>query len=307
MHPQASTLSCNGRVIDAHSIQRKGPIARIVSAKNHVSRLEPSKDSSTYIVNDIGWKRASTFPGYCSTHDSQLFRSLEKTAFSGNHEHCVLQAFRNICNELYRKRALLESFIFQRDRVDLGFDLDRQINFQMGLSKSIDGTEKSIEEMSAMRDEFEYVVTCGEYDRFKSAVFFFEGDLSIISSSALHAEYDFSGEKLIDLWDLSLDAQILSHSVLNTHSGGAIIFTWLAVDNAPAKVVSSFEAIADADKGDIFVQYCFLQCENTYFSRSWWDSLETPLKNQLKQYTRAFYYEGGAFVANDVKLVNWRF
>ncbi len=137
--------------------------------------------------------------------------------------------------------------MFQRDHVDLGFDLNRQIDYQMGLSKSIEGTKKSIEEMSAMRDAFEDVVSRGKYDRFESAAFFFEGDISIISSSAFQAEYEFSGEKLIDLWDLSLDAQILSHSVLNTHSGGAIIFTWLAGDNAPAKVVSSFEAIADAD------------------------------------------------------------
>ena len=112
---------------------------------------------------------------------------------------------------------------------------------------------------------------------------------------------------MIHLWDLSLDAQLLSHSVLNTDSGGAIIFTWLADEEAPAKVVRSFEAIADTDKGDVFVQYCFLHCENTYFSRSWWDSLESTLKNQLKQYAKAFYYEGGAFVANKTKLVNWRF
>ena len=121
MHQQASTSSCSGRVVDAHSIQRKGPLARIVGAANHVSRLEPSKDGSAYVVNDIGWKRASVFPGYCSAHDSALFRPLEETAFIGEHEHCVLQAFRNICNELYRKNALLESFMFQRDHVDLVF------------------------------------------------------------------------------------------------------------------------------------------------------------------------------------------
>lgn len=307
MHPQASTSSCSGRVVDAHSIQRKGPLARIVSAANHVSRLEPSNDSSAYVVNSIGWKRASVFPGYCSAHDSALFRPLEESAFTGKHEHCILQAFRNICNELYRKNALLESFMFQRDHVDLGFDLNRQIDYQMGLSKSIEGTKKSIEEMSAMRDAFQDVISRGKYDRFESAVFFFEGDLSIVSSSAFQVEYDFSGEKLIDLWDLSLDAQILSHSVLTTDSGGAIVFTWLADEEAPKKVVRSFEAIADTDKGDVFVQYCFLNCENTYFSRPWWDSLDSTLKNQLKQYAKAFYYEGGAFVANNTKLVNWRF
>jgi hypothetical protein len=109
------------------------------------------------------------------------------------------------------------------------------------------------------------------------------------------------------MWDLSLDAQLLSHTVVNTDSGGAIIFVWLKDDKDPKAVVDSFENIPDEDKGDIFVQYCFVNCENTFFSEQWWNKLDTREKLQIQRYANTLYYEGGEFTVNKSKLVNWEF
>jgi len=143
MHPLASPKTCSGHVIDAHSIQRKGPLSAIVDGKNHVSHLTPSDDRSDTIVLEIGWKKASTFPGYCAGHDSALFNTLEQQTFTGTHEQCVLLAFRNVCNELYKKRALIKSLEFQRDIIDRGCNLDEQINRQLsiGLKRMVSNLE----------------------------------------------------------------------------------------------------------------------------------------------------------------------
>ena len=131
MHPLASHYACNGKVIDSHTIQRKGPLERIFDQTGHVMHFNADSKSGEIDVDKIGWKKASIFPGYCSGHDSSLFEPIEKEAFTGDHWHCVLHAFRNVCNELYRKRALIESLEFQKSCVDRGFDLDSQINFQL--------------------------------------------------------------------------------------------------------------------------------------------------------------------------------
>jgi hypothetical protein len=217
----------------------------------------------------------------------------------------VLHAFRNTCNEYYRKLALIESLEFQRSVLDRGSDLDRQINVQLSWLKNIEGQKKSLEEMGGLRDLFENAIIRENYDAFESKCYFFSGDLDVVSSSVFQCEFDFSGKKLIDMWDLSLDAEMLSHTIVNTDDCGAIIFVWIKGQNHPEAVVESFNNLPDDEKGDIFIQYCFVNCENTFFSEHWWNGLGVSQQALLKQYAMATYYEGGEYTANKDRLVSW--
>jgi len=226
----------------------------------------------------------------------------------GTHEQCVLQAFRDVCNELYKKQALLDALAYQREVIDLGCDTDEQISRQLSLAQNIEGQRKSHSELLAMWHRFNEVVERADYGRFQSRTFKFEGDLEVASSGALHAEFDFTGRKLMDMWDVSIDAEMLCHSIQRTEKGGMIVFTWRADEKTPAEVVASFEAISNKDKGDVFVQYCFLNCENTFFSGAWWNHLTSHHQQAtLKHYAELLFYEGGAFIANNPPLVSWRF
>lgn len=306
MHPNAAEALCEGRVIDSHTIQRKGPLRKIIDSDNHVCRLTPAPGGGSSL-EEIGWKQASMFPGYCAKHDSEVFDVLERFPFTGTHEQCVLQAYRSVCNELYKKRALIESLKYQRNTIDRGCDLNEQINRQLSVSGSIKGARKSKDELGNLWCGFEGVVASRQYDHFSSKCYFFKGDLCVTSSAALHTEFDFQGEKLVDMWDLSIDAEMLMYSIMSTDDGGAIVFVWLTENKLPATVVASFDSVPDCDKGDVFVQYCFLNCENTYFSRAWWDQLGHERQEQLKRYAPTLFYDGGAFVPNRNPLVNWNF
>ncbi len=305
MHPSASPEVCRGKVIDSHTIQRKGPLERIINTTNHVMHFEANSTDGGVNVAEIGWRKASVFPGFCSYHDSTLFDPIEQGGFSGEHEHCVLHAFRNICNEYYRKKALIESFEFQRTCLDRGLNLDRQISTQNSCIKSIAGQNKSLDEMSNIRNKFEAAIAQDNYDAFESKCYFFKGRLDVVSSSVFQCEFDFLGNKLIDMWDLSLDADMLSHSVVDTDDGGAIVFVWLKGAKDANTVIDSFDNLPDVEKCDIFIQYCFVNCENTFFSEQWWTGLSQKQQALIQQYANTLYYEGGKYSANKDKLVNW--
>jgi hypothetical protein len=306
MHPSASGAVCVGKVVDSHTIQRKGSLQKITDASNHVCHLAPAAGHG-YVVDEIGWKKASTFPGYCARHDSEVFDALERMPFSGTHEQCVLQAYRNVCNELYKKRALLESLQYQRDVLDRGCDVERQIELQLTFTQNIAGQTKSKDELERLWRRFEGVVAQREYDRLSSKCYFFKGDLCVTSAGAIHAEFDFRGNRLTDMWDLNADAQMLSHSTMATDEGGAIVFAWFTDEKLPSAIVDSFSELPDEDKGDIFVQYCFLNSENTYFSKGWWNSLGLSRQERLKRFAAALFYDGGRFVASANRLVDWNF
>jgi hypothetical protein len=111
MHAQASSANCGGRVIDSHTIQRKGPLERIVDADNHVCRLAPSRQGGM-ALEEVGWRQASVFPGYCAKHDSVTFAPLERTPFTGTHEQCVLQSYRRISGAGVKLLSYLSDDIF---------------------------------------------------------------------------------------------------------------------------------------------------------------------------------------------------
>lgn len=305
MHPLASPKTCKGDVIDSHTIQRRGPLERIVDASGHVMHFEKKLDSADLKASPIGWRRASVFPGYCAFHDSSLFSSIEKNGFHGEHHLCVLHAFRNACNEYYRKKALIESLEYMRNYIDRGFDIDRQIELQFSYIKNIEGQKKSLNEMAVFMGKLKDAIVQEKYDEFESKCYFFEGLLNVVSSSVFQCEFDFIGNELVDMWDLDLDAQMLSHTVVNNDNGGAIVFVWLKDEKTPASVVSSFNDLASDEKGDIFIQYCFLNCENTYFSKQWWEQLSKAQQGVIERYANTLYYEGGAFAANENRLVDW--
>ncbi len=306
MHPNAGAVDCKGGMVDGHTIQRKGPLSAVIDERNHVCRFE-SAESDEMVVKDLGWKKASTFPGFCAFHDSESFSELERVQFSGTHEQCVLQAYRCLSNELYKKRALIETVRYQRGVVDRGFSFDKQVNFQLSCHRNLQSQKKSFDELRAWWQRLGEAVISRNHECLESKVLFFQGVVPVVSAAALHAEFDFKGRRLVDMWDLRNDAEMLVHSLMLIDGGGAIAFVWERDSADAGAIVDSFLEILPEDRGDAFVQYCFLNCENTYFSRAWWNNLPTENQQLLKMYAPLTFYEGGAFKACRNRLVNWKF
>lgn len=307
MHPQASSATCSGKVIDSHTIQRKGPLAEIVDKTNHVYRLKARHEHGLQIeLEKVGWKNASTFPGFCSKHDSTLFEKLELETFSGSHEQCVLQSFRVTCNEHYRKIALIESFELMRNHVDRGKNLDGQINAQLSFQENIRNNKKSVEENLQQFSLYETAILNDRFSDFESKVYFFDGKLEVVSSTNSQVDFDFQGNELCDLWNLEIDADFIAYGIMPTENGGAFFFCWHKDQDTSRKFIESFEQIPDNDKPDIFMQYCFLTSKNTYFSKDWWERRSSVQQERVKELTPSLFSDGGSYLPTMPPLVNWK-
>ncbi|MCW8932659.1 MAG: SEC-C domain-containing protein [Gammaproteobacteria bacterium] len=307
MHPDASPSSCRGMIIDAHTIQRKGPLSAIVDESNHLCHLEADLQNQVFELKSIGWKKASIFPGFCSHHDTELFKELETKPFEGTNQQCVLQSFRNVCCELYKKRALVESLSYQSGVLDNGLDIHRQIEIQMSINKNIEGQRKSIEELEALQNKFHKAIESKKWDSFECKVFYFRGNVELISAAAIQVDYDFDGNQHVDLFDLEDDAESIVYTTLTVDDGGALIFCWPREFSQAKKFVDSFDAYKAEEKGDVFAQYCFLSSEHTFFSKNWWEKLTESQKTRIYDLYRCTFYEGGKFIPSIEPLVDWVF
>jgi len=54
MHPLASPDTCRGKVIDSHTIQRKGPLEKIVDGTGHVLHFNIDTNNGVLDVGKIG-------------------------------------------------------------------------------------------------------------------------------------------------------------------------------------------------------------------------------------------------------------
>lgn len=88
----------------SHSIHRAGPIEQIAE-QQHV--LTPAFGENGISLKRIGVREASTFPGFCETHE-QLFSPFESTGRIADGHQTALQAFRTLCREITRKRHDVE-------------------------------------------------------------------------------------------------------------------------------------------------------------------------------------------------------
>lgn len=129
----------------------------------------------------------------------------------------------------------------------------------------------------------------------------------MISAAVIQVDYDLNGNQFVDLFNLEEDAESIVYSVLTSECGGAVVFCWPKEFECSSKFVESFDRIDDLEKGDIFVQYCFLSSEHTFFARKWWDRLTEKQRKNIFKLHECTFYEGGKFVANESPLVDWVF
>jgi hypothetical protein len=122
----APEMSCNEAAIRAHSVQNSLVLDLLVR-NGHVKAPRIKIDSvrgPIISIEDIGRNQATTFTGFCSPHDSTIFRPLDSRAFDHRDpNHRFLAAYRAVSRKLH---AQMEGAVriqgnYQK-RVELGLD-----------------------------------------------------------------------------------------------------------------------------------------------------------------------------------------
>ena len=105
-YPEASPETC-GRIVRAHTVQRRGGLhaiaenGHVLSAKTGFQSLFRS---GVFSPSEVGVRSASTFMGFCDTHDNSMFKSVETVPVELTPECCFLLGFRAISYELFQKK-----------------------------------------------------------------------------------------------------------------------------------------------------------------------------------------------------------
>ena len=307
LHPLASPGVCDG-IVSAHTIQRSRVLRQIADPDNHVRTFLPlTQDSSTgrLRVHRVGWRKASTFTGFCAKHDGLTFRPLEAAAFEGSAEQCFLIGYRALCHEVYQKSAFLKSDPIIRSLVDRGVPVEAQREIQemwMGMEAA---TRKGLADFQALKTVMDEHLLKGDYSGFCRAIVSFRGDLCVASTGTVSPNRDLDGRQLQDLDDPAACIQELPFGIAATSEGGAAVFLWRRGHTAPQAFVRSLLKRDRRALPGLIVQFMFAYIENTYFSTNWWESLSIINREHLGYLAGIGFAYNTDFRYSTSKFVPW--
>lgn len=281
LHPDRSRANCNG-IIAAHSIQRAGAFAKLINPNNKLFTFyPPERQSDGYLmVHEKGWREASTFRGFCQTHDA-IFADIETQPYTATDRQAFLVGYRAVCHEMYQKLAVNAANPLLKQHADVGKPEEIQFEIQNDLMVFSLATDTGYKDIDKMKQIYDKALKSADYSDLNSATIFFDGDISVASTGAVMPDFDLNGNRIQFIEDLSKDIDGLTFGVLATSTGGAFTFSWPAKNRICNQFVKEVITLPHPELASFLVEFMFAYVENTYFSESWWNSLSETKKRKI--------------------------
>lgn len=285
--PDVMHERCSGKIIAAHTVQRSGSLSEIAQ-DGHVLTFVPSfenltKHHGSFYPELVGVRRASTFSGFCSTHDDELFAPVEKENFTGSQKQCFLLAYRAYAREIYTKRAAAENARLHKD-LDRGRSQDIQMSIQMFSYTYGLGLDSALRDIKHHKPRFEAPLLNDDYSTVRAYIIDLAGPPPVMCSGSHAPERDFDGKLYQDMADITITPHMLSVTSFYGGEQGHIVFTWLPDDDPVCiPIMQTLELVSDEDLSSKIVCFLFENFENVHISPSWWDALDKLVQDALIQ------------------------
>lgn len=305
MHPDASNGSCSSKIIDAHTIQKKGPLKSIADESNHVYCFRTDQNGKDVVLK-LGWQKASTFKGFCAKHDKAMFSPIEDELYRGSKSQNFIAGYRAVALEYFKKISSLKGLPFMSQYVDRGMPVETQVEFQRNLNSMKQGFFKGIDDFKETLSTYEKSHKSQAYDDFESLTVYFTGDLDIAVSGCFSPDFTTSGKRIQTLASGVKFVENIAVNTLNTKDGYALVFSWPKSFTKCAEFVESLMSINHSDLPSKLVELIFSYIENVYFSMSWLNGLENNKKILIESMARRSIQYGEPVEFSNYKYTNWK-
>jgi hypothetical protein len=314
-HPDAAKGACQGKIVRAHTIQRNGGLSRI-ARDGHVysfignNPIALSQSDGIIIPKLIGLASASTFNGFCEYHDNLVFAPIEKAPFEAKEEHAFLLSYRIVAKELFGKKMQSELMPVGKT-MDRGLSIEQQRIHQQEVAAVASGVDAGLKDAEQHKAVYDTVLQTGDFSSVCYLVVNFDRMPDVLCASGHLPQYDFEGRTLQDLGRFNRRCEQVTFGLIATDTGGAGVFTWIGENQSAIGLVRSLNSQPDEDIPHSIIRYIFEFFENSYFSPSWWESLDQATRDALQaRFNRAANLfekrEANCLVDDGVQAVDWK-
>lgn len=299
LSPDKKNCSNQGKGIGAHSIQNNGILSKL-SVEDHVymqREIYNYPKSKVGIMNlierniqRIGVNQATTFFGFCNTHDTEIFKPIESGVFTSSPQENFLFAYRAFAFEYYNK--LEKEYInksLTKEKIapfpNLG-ELEKQMNLSNLLIEEMQSqSQVFIEDYKNYERKFNRIIHSNDFSEIKTLVFKLPREVSIAVNSTFFWEFDLNKKDLnySRLFDLSQKVYPLFFNVFPENGCSYALFSVFNSDYFFFEEL--FEQINNLEKvylerliNNVTLYYCM---HNTVISPRLFDSFSNEEKSKL--------------------------
>ena len=284
-HPQASSENCGHRIVRAHTVQRRGGLAAIAENGHVISAKTAAQDRfrnhGAFVPREVGVGSASTFMGFCDTHDNSMFQPVESHSVPLTPESCFLLSFRAVSYELFQKRAALRSVNTMRE-LDRGKPFEDQCELQQLIHLHEEGTKRGLADCERWKKQYDTIFIKERFEQYRFVGVAYSSVLPVVGCGAFHPEYDFAGNllQIVSRGDAPHEHVGLNLTVLNGRS--LLVIGWTEGQKGPSELFGrSFGDVPDEEKANRGIQLAVEHIENIYMKPSWWHGLCDTIRNAL--------------------------
>jgi hypothetical protein len=272
--------SCTEKIVQSHTIQRKRALEKIAKDGHVYGFIKDLNIDAMQLeleVSKVSINIASTFNGFCSYHDNLLFHCLDDFEFSPTDNQAFMITYRTLIRELYTKSASEKSGPIVDEMIDSGPDSickleieDTNKNYQLGTKLGND---------FALKESFRLfqLIKQNNFLGIRYFVIKLKNIPQVMTSGAFMPEFDYEGG-IINDYQNNDDINWLSLNIFADTDDGIISLTWFDNSKIEQFVCS---LLSQEDYLNKIVEIAFTHIENTFFSKSWWDSLKVIKKSRI--------------------------
>lgn len=284
--PDSFAHECTKGTINAHTVSRSGSLG-VIERNGHVYSYNPSvqglvKSSGKIRPERTGWRQASTFPGFCGTHDKKLFEPLEDKPFTGSKEQCFLLAYRCVARELYTKKASA-----------LQSPLRHAIATQSpGLSQYMadfnQGVELGLRDAKVHKARYDAVLETKNWYAVRAVLIEFDGIFPIQCAGGFFPDEDVFGHQVQAMGFGKPTPEAMT--LVSFAAGGKsyMSFCWLIdSDTSSSAFVSALLRVPQNQLPAVLGSLLLQKSENCHFSPNWYDGLSEDGKEWCAEQSRA--------------------
>ncbi|MBJ9712982.1 hypothetical protein [Burkholderia gladioli] len=287
-HPDASATTCSSPAsIRSHTIQRRGGLGAIAE-NGHVCStkrafMDLERRDGQVDMEKIGVGQASTFPGFCSHHDTELFRPVEQANSRLDAYNSFLLSLRAVTYELATKDSQLRSHVASKEFIDYGRSFEQQAMIQNFLSLHQIGIEQGLKDVTQLKALYDEAFQSQDFSKFSFYGVEFDRILPFAAAGAFMPEFDFSGTQLQEMAEEEPISQI-ALNITQLGNNTCVVFGWFGGSGcAAARLVDSFKAISDHEKADALLVLAMEHLENFFCTPSWWAGLPSEISAKLHE------------------------
>lgn len=281
--PKSIKHECTKKIIKAHSVSKSSSL-KDISVDGHVlttfKALSRDQLKSKILPKRIGINQASTFTGFCSRHDNELFLHIEDKVFEVTPHNCFLVAYRAIARELFVKERSSGTLDLIRE-MDKGQNLQRQLAIQKDHKHFSKNNDLTTNDLKHIKTIYDTCLETNDFDPINHMVFHLNKTPSVMTSAIVAPSFDFQGNVIQEISDNpNIIPNYLAINVFSSNGFGYVVLSWLKEHE---KICSKFceSLLKSKSPSDSLICFIFSAIENIYMSETWWNGLDDNYRNEL--------------------------